>query len=410
MRKKWIRTVMAALMSVAVLMSSACAADMSEQSEDIAAQAEIVREGGMAFIPERSVYFADVDTNYSWGFHAIDYLANTGVVSGTGNLIYSPGKSLSRADFVLMLYRAYDMEKYAQGENFADVLADAYYADAVLAARAIGIAAGDENNNFNPSRTLTRQDAMVLLKRTLDRTGLQFAEGDLSGCTDADQVADYAVDSVGALVKAGIIGGSDGKLNPTAPVTRAEMAVMLYRALHLQTVDGVAYYETRPAVRLVCVGSTIYPDVEIENTRAEMAVMLYRALHLQTVDGVAYYETRPAVRLVCVGSTIYPDVEIENYQSGTFYAGLYELTQMTKDEDGYSITLGQSQSIDDQIVWDGTNLSVNGEVMQVAADCEAIAVDMYSKRTAGLCSTGDEYKAGAVSVVDGLVQTVYYKK
>lgn len=363
MRKKWIRTVMAALMSAAVLMSSACAADMSEQSEDIAAQAEIVREGGMAFIPERSVYFADVDTNYSWGFHAIDYLANTGVVSGTGNLIYSPGKSLSRADFVLMLYRAYDMEKYAQGENFADVLADAYYADAVLAARAIGIAAGDENNNFNPSRTLTRQDAMVLLKRTLDRTGLQFAEGDLSGFTDAAQVADYAVDSVGALVKAGIIGGSAGKLNPTAPVTRAEMAVMLYRALHLQTVDGVAFYETRPAVRLVCVGSTIYPDVEIQN-----------------------------------------------YQSGTFYAGLYELTQMTKDEDGYAMTLGQSQSIDDQIVWDGTNLSVNGEVMQVAADCEAIAVDMYSKRTAGLCSTGDEYKAGAVSVVDGLVQTVYYKK
>lgn len=363
MRKKWIRTVMAALMSAAVLMSSACAADLSEQSEGTAAQAEVVREGGMAFIPERSVYFADVDTNYSWGFHAIDYLANTGVVSGTGNLIYSPGKSLSRADFVLMLYRAYDMEKYAEGENFADVSADAYYADAVLAARAIGIAAGDENNNFNPSQTLTRQDAMVLLKRTLDRTGLQFAEGDLSGFTDADQVADYAVDSVGALVKAGIIGGSDGKLNPTAPVTRAEMAVMLYRALHLQTVEGVAYYETRPAVRLVCVGSTIYPDVEIEN-----------------------------------------------YQSGTFYAGLYELTQMTKDEDGYSITLGQSQSIDDQIVWDGTNLSVNGEVMQVADDCEAIAVDMYSKRTAGLCSTGDEYKAGAVSVVDGLVQTVYYKK
>ena len=132
-------------------------------------------------------YFADVDTNYSWGFHAIDYLANTGVVSGTGNLIYSPGKSLSRADFVLMLYRAYDMEKYAEGENFADVSADAYYADAVLAARAIGIAAGDENNNFNPSQTLTRQDAMVLLKRTLDRTGLQFAEGDLSGFTDADR-------------------------------------------------------------------------------------------------------------------------------------------------------------------------------------------------------------------------------
>lgn len=363
MRKKWMRAAAAMLMSALMLTTPACAAAPEETPAESAPQAEIVREGGLAYVPDRSVYFADVNVNYSWAFHAIDYLANTGVVSGTGNLIYSPGRSLSRADFILMLYRAYDMEKYASGDNFPDVPDTAYYADAVRAARAIGIATGDEKGNFNPSQTLTRQDAMVLLKRTLDRTGLQFTAGSLAGFSDSAQVADYAAEPVAALVQAGVIGGSEGKLSPSAAVTRAEMAVMLYRALHLQTDSGTAVYETVPSVRLVCIGSTIYPDVEIEN-----------------------------------------------YQAGTLYVGLYALEQMTRDEDGYAITLGASESIDDQIIWDGTNLSVNGQIVPVAAGCEAIAVDMYSKRTAGLCSTGGEYSVGAVSMVDGAVQTVYYKK
>ena len=184
MRKKWMRAAAAMLMSALMLTTPACAAAPEETPAESAPQAEIVREGGLAYVPDRSVYFADVNVNYSWAFHAIDYLANTGVVSGTGNLIYSPGRSLSRADFILMLYRAYDMEKYASGDNFPDVPDTAYYADAVRAARAIGIATGDEKGNFNPSQTLTRQDAMVLLKRTLDRTGLQFTAGSLAGFSE----------------------------------------------------------------------------------------------------------------------------------------------------------------------------------------------------------------------------------
>ncbi len=366
MQKKWIRVFSVLMLCVLLVTTTACAAPLTDkpiEPEEQEQTAEPIRTGGMIYIPDRSVYFADVNLGYSWAFHAIDYLANTGVVSGTGNLIYSPAKTLSRADFVLMLYRAYDMEKYASGENFADVPQRAYYAEAVRAARNIGIAAADKNNKFYPNGQLTRQDAMVLLKRTLDRTGLSFKNGDLSKFKDGKQVVGYAIDSVSALVNAGVIAGAKGKLNPTGTVTRAEMAVMLYRALHLRAADG-------------------------------------EALYLQ----------QPSMRLVCVGSTIYADVHIENYESGKTYAGLYELQQMTQDEGSYAITLGAAEPIDDKIIWDGTRLSVNGTIVPIAPDAEAIAVDMYSKRKAGLCSTGKEYSAGAVSMIDGVVQTVYYKK
>lgn len=366
MQKKWMRTLVLLVLCTLLVTTTACAAPLPDKPDELEEQkqvAEPIRTGGMIYIPDRSVYFADVNLGYDWAFHAIDYLANTGVVSGTGNLIYSPAKTLSRADFVLMLYRAYDMEKYASGDNFADVPETAYYAQAVRAARAIGIAVGDSKNKFYPNAQLTRQDAMVLLKRTLDRTGISFQNGDLSKFTDGKQVAGYAVESVAALVNGGVIAGAKGKLNPTGEITRAEMAVMLYRALHLRVADGTATYLAQPSMRLVCVGSTIYADVHIKN-----------------------------------------------YESGKTYAGLYQLEQMTQEENEYAVTLGAPEPMDDKIIWDGTRLSVNGTIVSVAPDVEAIAVDMYSKRKAGLCSTGKEYRAGAVSVIDGVVQTVYYKK
>lgn len=365
MQKKWIRVLTAFALCALLATTSACATplpDEPEAAEEPEPLTEQIHTGGMIYIPDRSVYFADVNLGYDWAFHAIDYLANTGVVSGTGNLIYSPSKTLSRADFVLMLYRAYGMEKYASGDNFADVPETAYYAQAVRAARTIGIAAGDSKNNFYPKEKLTRQDAIVLLKRTLDRTGISFQNGDLSKFMDGKQVADYAVEPVSALVNAGVIAGTQGKLNPTGDITRAEMAVMLYRALHLRAIEGRATYLAQPSMRLVCIGSTIYADVHIQNYAAKTE------------------------------------------------AGLYHLEQMTQEEDVYAVILGEREPIDDVIAWDGTSLCVNGNLLETAPDAEAIAVDMYSKRKAGLCSTGTEYRTGAVSVIDGVVQTVYYKK
>ena len=51
----------------------------------------------------------------------------------------------------------------------------AYYSEAVTAAKAFGgIATGTTDGRFLPSQNMTRQDAMVFLKRTLDRTQLDL--------------------------------------------------------------------------------------------------------------------------------------------------------------------------------------------------------------------------------------------
>ena len=111
--------------------------------------------------------------------------------------------------------------------SFIDVPGNAYYSKSGTAAKAFGVATGTDDNRFLPQQYMTRQDAMVFLKRTLDRTQLILQTSSLSGFSDAGQVADYARDSVHALVTAGVIVASDGRLNPRANVTRAALAVML---------------------------------------------------------------------------------------------------------------------------------------------------------------------------------------
>ncbi len=182
--------------------------------------------------PTASANFADVGSNYSWAAPSVDFLYKAGVVTGTDRTHYAPANNITRGDFVLMLYRAFGLRS-AGTASFPDVPANSYYAEAIAAAKALGIAQGS-NGKFNPTAPLTRQDAMLLIQRTLNATGDTMVDGTelaLSTFTDKGSVASYARGAVAALVQAGIIQGSNGKLNPTASLTRAEMATILHRVL-----------------------------------------------------------------------------------------------------------------------------------------------------------------------------------
>ena len=53
--------------------------------------------------------------------------------------------------------------------------------------------------------------------------------GLLDKFSDKGDIAEYALDSLAALIKENLIVGSNNKLNPRANATRAEAAVFLYR-------------------------------------------------------------------------------------------------------------------------------------------------------------------------------------
>jgi len=134
---------------------------------------------------------------------------------------------------MLMLNRAFKFTA-SGGTGFSDVPSSSVYADAVKIAQALGIAQGS-GSNFYPTRPLSRQQAAVFLARAMRSDGWSLTAGtrsDISAFSDSSAVSDYAVSDLAAMVRLGVFqGGSDGKLNPQSPLTRAQMAVILCRAI-----------------------------------------------------------------------------------------------------------------------------------------------------------------------------------
>ena len=191
--------------------------------------------------------FADVTAkSYSWAADSADFLFYEGVAqgskaAGSAAIKYNPSANITRQDFMLMLYRAFLAKNYntfTVTSNFPDVVkgTSAYTQEiyqAVGVAKYLGIAQGS-NNKFNPKSNITRQEAMVLIYRTLDviNKNLEYTTTtNIAAFKDYNKISSWATSAISYLVNHGVIQGSNDKINPAANITRAEMACILHRVL-----------------------------------------------------------------------------------------------------------------------------------------------------------------------------------
>jgi hypothetical protein len=204
---------------------------------------ETSKEGTITFnvtAKTKSAVFSDVSTSYSWAADSVDFLYYEGTAQGA-NGKYNPTNNITRGDFMLMLYRAFLEDEYSTynvTSNFTDVVKgttdyskETY--QAVGVAKYLGIAQGS-NNKFNPKTSITREEAMTLIQRTLDKVGrtLDYSTSTkASSFTDYSSISSYAKTSIDSLVKSGVIVGNNNKINPKSYITRAEMACILHRVI-----------------------------------------------------------------------------------------------------------------------------------------------------------------------------------
>ena len=173
--------------------------------------------------------FTDL-SNHAWAADAINALAADGIIRGTSETTFSPAANITRADFVLLLVRAFKLTS-DNTENFADVQASDYFASEIAIARNNGIISGIGENKFAPRNFITRQDMMVIVYRVMQKLGAEFGIYDKPEYPDFTTVADYARVGVSALIGTGLVNGKGGKIAPTDYTTRAEVAVLIKRIL-----------------------------------------------------------------------------------------------------------------------------------------------------------------------------------
>ena len=120
-----------------------------------------------------------------WYYDEVQYVYENGLMSGTSATTFSPDTTTTRGMIVTILHRLEGTPAVSTSGTFADVTAGRYYTDAVEWASANGIVGGYGNGRFGPNDPITREQMAAILYRYA-----AYKEYDVSGAADLSGYSD----------------------------------------------------------------------------------------------------------------------------------------------------------------------------------------------------------------------------
>ncbi len=190
---------------------------------------------------EIQVVFIDVtDNKYGWAKDEIQYLAARGIVNGTGNGKYDPGKPITREEFIKIIISMMGEEiGHSVSLGFKDEAYISIWARSYIAkAKELGIINGYEDNSFKPKENITREEMTVILIRALikeEKIELLPRDDRNLSFKDIETFSSWARNYISAAVHNNIVKGrADNLFDAKLDCIRAEAAVMVYRAMNIQ--------------------------------------------------------------------------------------------------------------------------------------------------------------------------------
>lgn len=181
----------------------------------------------------KNIVFKDVTTvNYPWAVKEIEVLASKDIATGTSADAFSPGKQVTRAEFVSLLVRALELGKSENSETqFSDVESGSWYYDAVQTAVSAGWINGYADHTFAPDKNITRAEMAVILSRVLQHLGVtEGTDASVPEYADQAEIQAWAKAAVAQVAKLGIMQGrGETRFAAQEHTTRAEAAVVVYR-------------------------------------------------------------------------------------------------------------------------------------------------------------------------------------
>lgn len=187
-------------------------------------------------VVENKVSFKDIASVEAWAGREISVVAAKGAIEGKSEGQFAPKDKVTRAEFAKMLIRALDLENGSATEGFADVDSAAWYAPYVAAAAQLKIINGRSDTKFDPNATITRAEMATMIARALKvsqgASNVADVNAALKDFADAGKINASLKDGVAFAATHKIVVGNAGKFLPNNNATRAEAAVIIYRALN----------------------------------------------------------------------------------------------------------------------------------------------------------------------------------
>ena len=161
----------------------------------------------------------------AWYAGAVAYVQEQGLMNGNTATEFAPEESLTRAMLATVVYRLAGEPPVNGSPEFTDVPAGQWYSNAIIWATQQGVVNGYGGGLFGPEDPITREQLAVMLWRYAGSPAAP--DGELA-FTDAEQVGAYAREALGWAVQTGVMNGKGGGvLDPKGLATRAQAASML---------------------------------------------------------------------------------------------------------------------------------------------------------------------------------------
>lgn len=177
-----------------------------------------------------STIFKDVGTSHRANAE-ISYLVNKGIAYGITNNEFAPSRQVTRGEAVAMLGRSLGVNGTKQNTGFSDVGAGYFASGFITEMVKKGVVSGYPDGTFKPNKVLTRGEMALLINRAFNFGGQSVS----AAATN--------------LMTKGIAQGlADGTFGTNATIIRADFAIFLARSLNTN-------FRVQPAVSF---GTTMY--------------------------------------------------------------------------------------------------------------------------------------------------------
>ena len=175
----------------------------------------------------------------NWVTEALESAVANGLLRGADGKIM-PDSPLTRAQMAAIIVRAFAAIDKSDISTYVDVRSSDWFADDIAKADKMGVMQGYGDGIMNPNGNITREQAFTVLARALKLA----PESDIDvSFQDVDEISEWAKGPVYALVNAGYVQGSNGRLNPKSSIRRDEFAQLMYNLIKQYITDGGEYTE-----------------------------------------------------------------------------------------------------------------------------------------------------------------------